>query len=261
MRSAVAIGAMFCGLLAYSGCTNDYDALLSGAASATAGGSSSSATGGGANAGGASSASNASSAGAAGGASSSSASVGGAGTGGAPVAGAGPGGSPQGGDGGTGGVPDPLCGNGALDPDEECDGGTPDSGDGCSSSCSLEGNPLAGCPTQVEITAFPLFIRGDTSGGADFTEAPACFAYTAPDSVFRLIAPSGGVLSATVEAVGGWAGMMALRGGCGPGDGYCASLNPQYTMDRAMNGGDTAHVLVTGSGGESGPYLVTLTFQ
>jgi cysteine-rich repeat protein len=259
MRSAAWIGAMGCALLGYSGCTNDYDGLAPGPTGATGGGASSSATGGGANAGGASSASTGAAEGGA--TTSSSASAGGAGTGGAPVGGAGPGGSPQGGDGGTGGMPDPLCGNGMLDPGEECDGGTPASGDGCSSTCALEGNPRAGCPTEVEITAYPLFIRGDTSGGSDFTEAPGCFAYSAPDAVFRVIAPAGGVLSATVEAVGGWDGMMALRGGCDPGDGYCGSVTPQNTIERAMSGGAMAHVLVTGSDGESGPYLVTLTFE
>jgi len=258
MRPAAVIGAMVCALLAYSACTNDYDGLAPGPAGGTGGGASSSATGGGPNAGGASSASTG---GADGGATSTSASVGGAGTGGAPAGGAGPGGSPQGGDGGTGGIPNPLCGNGALDPNEECDGGTPGDGDGCSSSCHLEGNPLAGCPSEVEITAFPLFIRGDTSGGSDFTEAPGCSAYTAPDAVFRVVAPSGGVLSATVEAVGGWDGMMALRSNCGPGGGYCGPVTPQNTIQRAMSGGAIAHVLVTGSDGESGPYLVTLTFE
>ena len=45
-----------------------------------------------------------------------------------------------------------LCGNGALEPGEQCDDGNTISGDGCSSQCKLEcdwlcGMPVPGCPS------------------------------------------------------------------------------------------------------------------
>ena len=39
-----------------------------------------------------------------------------------------------------------LCGNGRLDPGEECDDGNTTSGDGCSSQCMVECNWMCGCP-------------------------------------------------------------------------------------------------------------------
>ncbi len=38
-----------------------------------------------------------------------------------------------------------LCGNGSLDPGEQCDDGNTVSGDGCSASCTIE--PFYTCPT------------------------------------------------------------------------------------------------------------------
>ncbi len=41
-----------------------------------------------------------------------------------------------------------ACGNGVLDPAEECDDGNPDDGDGCNSSCSTEPTPTPALPTS-----------------------------------------------------------------------------------------------------------------
>lgn len=37
-----------------------------------------------------------------------------------------------------------LCGNGNLDPEEECDDGNTTDGDGCSSTCQTEQQPTSG---------------------------------------------------------------------------------------------------------------------
>jgi cysteine-rich repeat protein len=249
MRATAMTGMLAGTLMASAACTNDYDALAPGAAGGggtTSGSSSVGAANGGADA---------SSASTGGPASSSSVSAGGTGAGGAPAGG----GGPEGGNGGMGGGAADPCGNGVLDAGEQCDGGTPASGDGCSSSCTLEGDPLAGCEAQVEITAFPLFIRGDTSNGVDFTAAPGCWAYAARDAVYRLVAPSDGHLVATVETIGEWGRLWALRDGCGPSAGFC-TVND--TLERDMVADEIAHVMVTGDwAGASGEYVVALTFR
>lgn len=53
----------------------------------------------------------------------------------------GQGGSSGGGQGGQGGSMS-VCGNNAVEPGEQCDDGNLVSGDGCSSTCTLEGSPL-----------------------------------------------------------------------------------------------------------------------
>lgn len=64
-----------------------------------------------------------------------------AGTGGSSDAGTGGGGTggTGGGEAGSGGAEAPPCGNGRIDPDEECDDNNTANGDGCSSTCRKEG--------------------------------------------------------------------------------------------------------------------------
>ncbi|HEY0841028.1 MAG TPA: myxococcus cysteine-rich repeat containing protein [Vulgatibacter sp.] len=61
-----------------------------------------------------------------------------------------------GGHGGTGGS-GPTCGNGELDPGEECDDGNEDDGDGCSSSCEWEAEPIA-------LPGGSIWMMGSASG-------------------------------------------------------------------------------------------------
>jgi uncharacterized repeat protein (TIGR01451 family) len=77
--------------------------------------------------------------------------------------------------------PPPVCGDGHLDPGEECDDGNTQNGDGCSSQCEIEGAPPAcgdghldpgeqcddgntqdgdGCSSQCQIEGGP-FVCGD----------------------------------------------------------------------------------------------------
>jgi cysteine-rich repeat protein len=54
--------------------------------------------------------------------------------------------------------PDPYrnCGNGVIDPGEQCDDGNRVSGDGCSPSCSVE--PGYYCPTPGKACLSPRFL-------------------------------------------------------------------------------------------------------
>jgi cysteine-rich repeat protein len=61
-----------------------------------------------------------------------------------------------------------LCGNGALDANEECDDGNNTDGDGCSALCHSE--PLADCNIDFESTCPDLAPQC----GADFTGGSSC---------------------------------------------------------------------------------------
>lgn len=68
------------------------------------------------------------------------------------VGGGSPGGSAGTPNGGTGGSKPVGCGDGQLDPDDQCDDANTDSGDGCSSSCRLEDGytcDLVGSPCRL----------------------------------------------------------------------------------------------------------------
>ncbi|HTJ81565.1 MAG TPA: DUF4215 domain-containing protein [Polyangiaceae bacterium] len=59
---------------------------------------------------------------------------------------------------GPGGAPPTFCGDGVIDPGEECDDGNTRSGDGCSSSCTVEvfdvcGDGVVGATEQCDLGA------------------------------------------------------------------------------------------------------------
>jgi uncharacterized protein (TIGR03382 family) len=57
----------------------------------------------------------------------------------------------------------PKCGDGILDPDEQCDDGNDFDGDGCSSDCKLEVTATGGCsasgPSLGAVLALLLLRR------------------------------------------------------------------------------------------------------
>jgi cysteine-rich repeat protein len=246
MRATATSGAMVCVLLAHGACTNDYDGLAPPAAGANAGGASSASGTASGDAGGASSATSSS---ASGGATSSASGGGAAASGGATVGGAG----------GTGGAIDPYpdCGNGVLDPGEACDS-PPGDGDGCSTSCALEGDPLGGCGAPVTITSFPTLVAGDTSVGNTFTSG--CNAISAPDAIYRVTAPGAGNLTVTLTPATDWDWVMAMRAACEPGPEPEACSWPDQVIDRAMMDGESVHLLMTGWLGASGAFTLTFAF-
>jgi len=77
-----------------------------------------------------------------------------------------------------------ICGNGILEPGEQCDDGNLIDGDGCSSICTIEPTPTAtqtsvAAPTQ---TASPPTCRSNNGGdGADPNESHEFATRTDPD--------------------------------------------------------------------------------
>jgi len=89
-----------------------------------------------------------------------------------------------------------VCGNGVLEPGEQCDDGNTEDGDGCSSTCKLE-SPLA-CDTN-------LCDHGDCDTRARFKvlncilQSPVCQGESLPGSVTKRIARTRDVLSQASE--------------------------------------------------------------
>ena len=51
-----------------------------------------------------------------------------------------------------------ICGNGVLEPSEECDDGNNDDGDGCSANCELEAPAVPTMPLQALVVFAALLL-------------------------------------------------------------------------------------------------------
>jgi cysteine-rich repeat protein len=232
------------------GCANDYDALGQGnQGDATAGSSSVSASATGASGSSTGEAQSSASVGT-GGAGGSPTGTGGQSAGGAPATTVGPGA------GGSGGVS--PCGNGVLDASEGCDDANVTPGDGCSTTCGVEGNANV-CPTQAEFTVTPVWIADTTVGKSDVTYTAGCGGQDAGDLVYRIIPATTGTLTATLT--GNWDKILAVREGCQPSDGFCNDGDGEVTVSLDVKAGVPAHVVVSGLFGAEGDFQLYITVQ
>jgi cysteine-rich repeat protein len=97
----------------------------------------------------------------------------------------------------------PACGDGALNPDEECDDGNHDIGDGCDASCNFEAHAYESCsapsPGQ-DVQPGHTLILGNDLGNADDHTWPngACGATDdsggGPDQVYVLVPAISGTM-------------------------------------------------------------------
>ncbi len=102
------------------------------------------------------------------------------------------------------------CGNGVVDPGEDCDDKNTKSGDGCSASCKLDGNPESArtCPGMpVDLWDVEVVYDGTTATySTTFKASPSCGAdaggavagSTAPDRVFKVTPHKSGTLTVAV---------------------------------------------------------------
>lgn len=112
--------------------------------------------------------------------------------------------------------PDPtVCGDGALDPDEQCDDMNLVALDGCSPTCTTE--VLETCPgAQVHLAPPGLTINGTLAGKTEDLE-PSCGIGKA-DVVYAVIPSVSGTLSATILiGNGGNSGLVSIRSTCADG--------------------------------------------
>jgi cysteine-rich repeat protein len=90
-----------------------------------------------------------------------------------------------------------LCGNGRLDPGEECDDGNTVSGDGCSSQCKLEcdwmcGMPVPGCPpcgTTVSRCGDGIVSPGEQCDDGNVASGDGCSASCQVEPGWRCVVP------------------------------------------------------------------------
>jgi cysteine-rich repeat protein len=141
-----------------------------------------------------------------------------------------------------------ACGNKILDGAEQCDDGNAVSGDGCTSSCTLEPiSPAADkCPGQVlPVTAstggsFTGIVTSSTETMAsDYREDHASCASTvlAKDAVFAVTSPIDGLLEASVK--GAFDTVVYVRNGC---DTDAAAFDDLACADDVDgNGPETVH--------------------
>lgn len=121
----------------------------------------------------------------------------------------------------------PACGDGVLNPDEDCDDGNTVSGDGCTSTCLVEttslfdecpGEPavLVGNPASLTLSANTVGNSDDyapTPGGSCGNIAPG-----GRDRVYRVTPDSSGTLTATVGLGPNCTGNVCeTQGGFDPG--------------------------------------------
>ncbi|MDC3957448.1 myxococcus cysteine-rich repeat containing protein [Polyangium jinanense] len=85
-----------------------------------------------------------------------------------------------GGQGGAGGKPAPVCGDDALDPDEECDDGNGDAGDGCSPECTVELGEIEPNDTPGQASPYkdPFPAKINPEGDVDFVSFTVAAANT-----------------------------------------------------------------------------------
>lgn len=197
-----------------------------------------------------------------------------AGSGGA----SGPGGAGGGGAAGAAGGSTPGCGDGRLDPDEQCDDGNMVDSDECA-ACQVRG---ADCATPVDVplvwagggSASQVSVKGSTAGGGNHTSGLCASA--GPDRVFRVTVSAEflqiPVLLTASLARGGTtfqSVLVAVKDACDLSrDGLCADSRapagqPAYhggeVLSFPVTHGDVWYFFVDGEGQEdAGDYLLTL---
>lgn len=158
------------------------------------------------------------------------------------------------------------CGNGLLDPGEECDRELP----GCTAACTVSRDPASyACPgadVRLEGAARTRTIVGITTPAAGATVPASSWSWcgsSAPDVVYRVTSDVDGLLRASVK--GSFDAALAIRATCaGEGsDLVCARVNAGLAGEsgRAPIARDTPlYVVVDGaSSGQGGAFELDVT--
>lgn len=107
-----------------------------------------------------------------------------------------------------------ICGDGDVNPGEECDDGGVGDGDGCSASCTFEGG--FSCPDAIDVGVVldeTVVVATTTVGGASDPES--CQFFVAPSRFFRVTPATDGFLTAWVTGAGtSYASALSLRTAC-----------------------------------------------
>jgi cysteine-rich repeat protein len=136
------------------------------------------------------------------------------------------------------------CGDGKLDPDEQCDDGGRDSGDGCTSTCTLErcANPP------------PLSVGSPVTGtltGPSLTTAKCANRLSGPEAVFSFTATAAGPYRFTATPTAHIDLTLSLGSDCGGASEACADdgfAGSAEATSASFGAGETRFVVVEGWG-------------
>jgi cysteine-rich repeat protein len=241
-RATIALLAVAAVPCAWGACSNDFDQFAPAQTSGTGSGVTTTTSG---SAGGGGSAATTSSGGGQGG---TSATGGGSAVGGA------------GGAGGTGGVLQPACGDGDVDPGEDCDDGGTVPADGCSATCTLENADA--CPgPSIMLTTAGFTVMGDTTGVNNDTGGAPCGGGNSGELVYQITPAQDGTMVATMDGM--FSTHLYTRAEC-PGmnnnDIECSTVHMPATITQQVTAGQAFYLFVDGYGlqAEEGPFTLTL---
>ncbi|MFH2007871.1 MAG: DUF4215 domain-containing protein [bacterium] len=160
------------------------------------------------------------------------------------------------------GSADPSCGNGSVEPGEQCDDNNTTSGDGCSSACSLEGGSCG--------TGWPLACGGTdswtTEYGTNRIERYSCTGVTetGPEYAYRFTATQTGTVQVVMSGVDPGVDLdlfvlLNPYGGCTPGNCLVAGVTVGMdTVQFEALEGQTYHIVVDGYQAAEGSYDIAL---
>jgi cysteine-rich repeat protein len=121
----------------------------------------------------------------------------------------------------SGGIEAGRCGDGKIDPGEECDDTNTGIGDGCSALCKIE--KLDACPgLNFNLSPSGRTIHGHLTGLQDDVH-PSCGPQLAPDVIYSFTPTVTGTVSVTLRGAGTFARSLSLRSAC-PDNGALGEL-------------------------------------
>lgn len=183
-----------------------------------------------------------------------------------------------GGQGGQGGVvmPDPVCGDGKMDPGEDCDDKNTVPADGCSADCHNEDPDACDGVTIKLAKGTSLQVKGDTTGANNDVQSAAnvefcggAGPFAGGDLVYTVIPQESGTLVATLNAnySNHWLhtrtacpGTTANEVGC---DYATTSSAPDVNTIMNATAGTKYHIFVDGhsNGNNEGSFTLTIELK
>jgi cysteine-rich repeat protein len=157
--------------------------------------------------------------------------------------------------------PQDDCGNGDIDAGEACDDENALDGDGCSTSCQLEGNPNTCQNGAVIELSDRIVIAGTTTNKNNFTST-ICGGTSAPDLVYRVEPTKTAPIAMHLEA--NYNHIFAVRSGCmlfGSTSTTCdTDPSPSDFTFQSATVGTPFYIVISGSMGAAGDFTLEVKY-